>query len=279
MSFDSDLSKQQRRRQISSGSSDIELLGLFKFSLRSDDSLHRSVPNFSGLYHSDQAELFVRQVGIPTLRWTNQGSTLVPDSLASLDRGFADSLAHGDDSWQIHFKRALTQSLIKQYTNAITSYTTAIDRAPKNAFLYMNRSTTQSEMIDFISSLDDGFQRISVESDPVSRLNNRTRRVYSYTEAIDDLSRAAQLMPDFAYIYYNRGNLYCRSGRLAEALEDYTRAIELDPRLGEAYYNRGLVQIYLEDTHKGCLDMSKAGELGIEQAYKVLQVYETMRAQ
>ena len=86
-------------------------------------------------------------------------------------------------------------------------------------------------------------------------------------------SKAAKLLPDFAYIYYNRGNLLCLSGRMPEAIEDYTRAIELNPSFGEAYYNRGLIQIYLKDTRKGCLDMSKAGELGVADAYKVLRIY------
>ena len=94
-----------------------------------------------------------------------------------------------------------------------------------------------------------------------------------YDEAIADLNKAAKLLPDFAYIYYNRGNLLCLSGRMPEAIEDYTRAIELNPSFGEAYYNRGLIQIYLKDTRKGCLDMSKAGELGVADAYKVLRIY------
>ena len=61
------------------------------------------------------------------------------------------------------------------------------------------------------------------------------------------------------------------SGKLPEAYEDYTRAIELNPQFAEAYYNRGLVQIFMKDTRKGCLDISKAGELGIRQAYEVLR--------
>ena len=44
-------------------------------------------------------------------------------------------------------------------------------------------------------------------------------------------------------------------------------------RLAEAYYNRGLVLIYVKDREKGCLDMSKAGELGIEDAYSVIKKY------
>ncbi|MDE5706763.1 MAG: tetratricopeptide repeat protein, partial [Alistipes sp.] len=63
------------------------------------------------------------------------------------------------------------------------------------------------------------------------------------------------------------------SGRLPEAFDDFTRAIELDPLLAEAYYNRGLTQIYMKDTRKGCLDLSKAGELGIDEAYGILSRY------
>ena len=63
------------------------------------------------------------------------------------------------------------------------------------------------------------------------------------------------------------------SAQLPEAYDDYTRAIELEPSLGEAYYNRGLVQIFMKDTRKGCMDLSKAGELGIEAAYDVLRQF------
>jgi tetratricopeptide (TPR) repeat protein len=63
------------------------------------------------------------------------------------------------------------------------------------------------------------------------------------------------------------------SGELPAAYDDYTRAIELDPDLGEAYYNRGLVQIFMKDTRKGCMDLSKAGELGIAAAYDLLKEF------
>ena len=203
-----------------------------------------------------------------------RGLGLLPaDTVFLRDAAFGDRLRGGDVWLQAYFLRGVSQSLIRQYTSSIANYTAAIDRNPSNPFLYINRSTTQSEMIDFISSIDNGYQRIAVDSDPSSRLKTRSDRVYDYDEAIADLNKAAKLLPDFAYIYYNRGNLLCLSGRMPEAIEDYTRAIELNPSFGEAYYNRGLIQIYLKDTRKGCLDMSKAGELGVADAYKVLRIY------
>ena len=63
------------------------------------------------------------------------------------------------------------------------------------------------------------------------------------------------------------------SGKLPEAFDDYSKAIELWPSFAEAYYNRGLVQIYMKDTRKGCLDLSKAGELGLNEAYSLLKRY------
>ena len=43
--------------------------------------------------------------------------------------------------------------------------------------------------------------------------------------------------------------------------------------MGDAYYNRGLVLIYLKDREKGCIDLSRAGELGVVEAYNVINRY------
>jgi tetratricopeptide (TPR) repeat protein len=128
-------------------------------------------------------------------------------------------------------------------------------------------------MIDFISSIDNSFQRITIDSDPANRLLNRGTRTYNYDDAIEDINKAIKLYPTFAYSYYNRANLHAISNKLPEAYDDYTKAIELNPNFGEAYYNRGLVQIFMKDTRKGCLDLSKAGELGVKNAYEALKYY------
>lgn len=155
----------------------------------------------------------------------------------------------------------------------MNTYSKAIDLNPSNPFLYLNRSTTRAEMIDFISSIDNSYQQITIDSNPANRLNNNSKRTYSYDEAIADLNKAVKLYPDFAYAYYNRANLRALSGSLPEAFEDYSKAIELNPSFAEAYYNRGIIQIFMKDTRKGCLDISKAGELGITEAYEVLKRY------
>jgi tetratricopeptide (TPR) repeat protein len=55
------------------------------------------------------------------------------------------------------------------------------------------------------------------------------------------------------------------------AIADYTKAIELNPKYAEAYHNRGLSKINFGQKDNGCLDLSKAGELGLEQAYEAIK--------
>lgn len=248
----------------------MKLIPLFKFTLTQRDSATMARSN---IYHVQRMEDFKQKVGNEQLFISCNPSSIAADSLAAIDRNLVQRMLKEENNWVLLFERSVTQSLIKQYTNAVNTLSSAIMVNPTNPFLYLNRSTTRADMIDFISSIDNTYQRISIDSDPANRLRNSGVRQYSYDEAIADIDMAIKLFPNFAYSYYNRANLLAISGQLPDAYDDYTRAIELNPNFGEAYYNRGLVQIFMRDTHKGCLDLSKAGELGIEEAYETLKHY------
>ena len=98
-------------------------------------------------------------------------------------------------------------------------------------------------------------------------------RQWDYSEAIEDMMLSQQIVPDMPYVYFNLGNLYCLSSEHIASIENYSRAIELYPYMGDAYFNRGLVLIYLKDKEKGCIDLSRAGELGVDDAYGVIKKY------
>ncbi len=163
----------------------------------------------------------------------------------------------------------IVQLSMSQYTSAVNLLSEAIALNPNDPLLYINRAVARAEMIDYISSFAQN-DRISIDSERT--FTGRTR-TYSYDEAIEDLTRAAELAPELAYIYFNRANLYAYSGDMPAAYDDYTRALELAPYLADAYFNRGLVQIYMKDTQKGIIDLGKAGELGIKEAYDIIKRY------
>jgi tetratricopeptide (TPR) repeat protein len=106
-----------------------------------------------------------------------------------------------------------------------------------------------------------------------ARVKDQVTRQYDYSDAIDDMKKAAEVVSDLPYIYYNLANLYCLSADHIASLDNYTKAIDLYPYMGDAYFNRGLVLIYLKDKEKGCIDLSRAGELGVADAYGVIKKY------
>ena len=272
LSFDSKLAGASFERITSrrSNNEQMALLPLFKFTFTQEESEETAT---ASTFHSQRAEDFIKHLNNPLLAISCRESNIAPDSLVAMNRRLKSTATN--TSFENIFLLAISESLVKQYTNAINSYTSAIQASPTNPFVYLNRAATRAEMIDFISSIDNAYQRISIESDPARQLHNRSTRNYNYDEAIEDLTKAIKLHSGFAYAYYNRANLLALSGKLPEAFDDYTKAIELNENFAEAYYNRGLIQIFMKDTRKGCLDISKAGELGIAESYDVLKRYAT----
>jgi hypothetical protein len=57
------------------------------------------------------------------------------------------------------------------------------------------------------------------------------------------------------------------------AIADFTKEIEINPNFPNPYFNRGLEKIILKQKDSGCLDFSKAGELGFEDAYKAIKTF------
>lgn len=182
------------------------------------------------------------------------------------------------------FLRALHDSNDKQYNSAMNYYTQAIEKTESeaagydalySAFYHMNRGVLRAEMIEFISSIENNVQVLAMDDsgNTRARVRDQVVRQYDYTDAIEDMKRVVELIPNLPYAYFNLGNLYCLSSEHINSIENYTKAISLYPYMGDAYFNRGLVLIYLKDKEKGCIDLSRAGELGVQDAYGVIKKY------
>ncbi len=99
-----------------------------------------------------------------------------------------------------------------------------------------------------------------------------------YEIMLRDYDYILRLMPDMTFAYYNKANILCTQKEFNEAIRHYTKAIEYDSDFAQAYFNRGLTYIFLSSLQgesegayqKGLDDLSKAGELGIYQAYNLI---------
>ena len=54
---------------------------------------------------------------------------------------------------------------------------------------------------------------------------------------------------------------------------DYNRAININPEYAPSYFNRGVAKLLLYDDNGACVDLSKAGEMGMYKAYELIREY------
>ena len=156
LSFDAKLTGSSFDNATASSSTpqdvNMRLIPLFKFTLMNPDS---AMLARSAVYHAPRLEDFKKMVNNPRLMLSYEQSNIAPDSLVMMDRQWVEVMRREEPTWIMLFERGVTQSLIKQYTNAVSTLSSAIAANPSNPFLYINRSTTRAEMIDFISSIDN----------------------------------------------------------------------------------------------------------------------------
>ena len=256
---------------------DIRLRSLYKFVLTGEKD--NTVYALNRGYENPLITRFENQlpVGVKVLN--------VPEQLSAKELASVEAVAwDGEPDAEKLFLRALYDYDGKQFNSSLNYYGEAIEKAEDeaagynalySAFYHLNRGVLRAEMIDFISSIESNVQVLSMDDsgNTRARVKDQVIRQYDYTDAIEDMKKAARMVPDLPYVYYNLGNLYCLSSEHVNSIENYTKAIDLYPYMGDAYFNRGLVLIYLKDKEKGCIDLSRAGELGVQDAYGVIKKY------
>jgi len=179
----------------------------------------------------------------------------------------------------------------KQYT----SHRSLISLSPeKAASLYLARAIEFALVQDYSSAIDDCTKALQQNAPSLNvivtfcRANWRFKWL-EYQRATGDLTAESgmdfeimlrdydyvnRLAPDFAFAYYNKANMLCAQKEYSAAIEHYSKAIEVDGDFAEAYFNRGLTRIYIDQIEEGIADLSRAGELGIYQAYNLITRFQ-----
>ena len=163
------------------------------------------------------------------------------------------------------FARALDFYLVQDLENALTDLNEAIKCEPTYFLPYFNRAIVRYKLMESQKLLQDYEKNDRKVTSGLSTQSSDLGMVKR------DLDKVIELIPDFVYAYYNRGNVLASLKDYRAAIEDYDRAIELDAKFADAYYNRGLTHIFLGNNQQGIQDLSKAGELGLYSAYNVIK--------
>ena len=150
--------------------------------------------------------------------------------------------------------RAIAYSAIQDYDSAIDDLSTYLLEDSTSVLALWQRAACQLRINQFEAS-----QGTNVE------LKNASVQA--------DLNHALELSPHHPLLLCNRGTLMALRGDYKRAIDDYNAAIALEPQLAEAYFNRGLCYLFLKQNAEGTQDLSKAGELGLYNAYSLIKKY------
>ncbi|CCZ69470.1 tetratricopeptide repeat protein [Bacteroides gallinaceum] len=193
----------------------------------------------------------------------------VKQHFASID-DITEKIVKEPDNALHYFARALDFYLVQDFDNALEDLDRTIEK--DNAFFpaYFMRAMIHYKQLEYRKR--DANYEIEQSQEKTLQV-----RALDYAMVRDDLDEVIRLAPDFAYAYYNRGNIYAVMKDYRSALVDYNKAVELDSRFSDAYFNRGLTNVFLGNNSEGVQDLSKAGELGIFSAYSVLKRFTTMK--
>jgi tetratricopeptide (TPR) repeat protein len=89
--------------------------------------------------------------------------------------------------------------------------------------------------------------------------------------ALVDYTNAIAVSSNISIYYNERGNARMSLHDLDSAIVDYTKAIDINPKLAEAYANRARAYFILAKQEECCRDLMKADSLGYEDAARLLK--------
>ncbi len=176
-----------------------------------------------------------------------------------------------DDDLRI-FLRALSNYEIHNYRHAENDFQDLCVNPTYKLYATINIASLQQSKAELTLAEHNIQDDITISNKRNNDKNNiKTQLKPNYDQALNTLTSLLEDNSDNPFLWYNIGNIHLYMQEFHKAIDDYTMAIKYEKNLAEAYYNRGLTLIYLGEEELANSDLSKAGELGIKEAYAVIK--------
>lgn len=141
-----------------------------------------------------------------------------------------------------------------------------------NIYVAINMSSIQKDKAELILANQNYNDPVGINTKKSAEKRNITAPIKpDYQQALNTLIEIANKYKTNPFVWYNMGNVHLQMQEFHKAIDDYSLAIKYEKNLAEAYYNRGLTLLFLGEKELANSDLSKAGELGIKEAYAVIK--------
>ncbi len=161
-----------------------------------------------------------------------------------------------------------------EYVEALLHLNKAIEADAGNSAAYFLRGNIKDRFDDRHGAMKD--YNLAIEKNPrfaeaYFARGNVKMKLQDYYGAIDDFSKAISINENYVEAYFNRGKAKQYLQAYEDAINDCSKIIQINPKNYDAWYMRGILRIEFGDVKNGCLDLSKAGELGDLRAYDTIK--------
>lgn len=162
----------------------------------------------------------------------------------------------------------------QEYVEALVNLNKAIELDPNNSAAYYLRGNIKDNFEDRHGAMKD--YNVAIEKNPkfadaLYARGNVKMKLQDYYGAIDDFTAVIAINENFVEAYFSRGRAKQFLQAYQDAINDCSKIIQINPKNSDAYSMRGILRIEFGDTKNGCLDLSKAGELGDLKAYELIK--------
>ena len=164
---------------------------------------------------------------------------------------------------------------MKKLLYSITALIITLSGYSQTAQDYLDQGNARANLQDFKGAIDNYTKSLNINTNNPSAYYMRgfaKNWLEDYRGAIEDFTKSIDIVPASA-TYYLRACAKINLKDYYSAIDDFNKAIDIDPKDPKTYYNRGIAKNLIGQKDSGCLDLSKAGELGLSQAYESIQRY------
>jgi tetratricopeptide (TPR) repeat protein len=161
-----------------------------------------------------------------------------------------------------------------EFMESLLNVNKAIELDPNYSVAYYLRGNIKDRFDDRHGAMKDyntAIEKNTKFADAFFARGNVKMKLQDYYGAISDFSSAISINENYIEAYFNRGKAKQFLQAYEDAINDCSKIIQINPKNVDAYYMRGILRIDFGDVKNGCLDLSKAGELGDLKAYEVIK--------
>jgi tetratricopeptide (TPR) repeat protein len=162
----------------------------------------------------------------------------------------------------------------REFMEALLNLNKAIEVDPNYSQAFFVRANIKDAFDDRHGAMKDynsAIEKNAKFADAFFARGNVKMKLQDYYGAIADYTSAIAINENYIDAYFNRGKAKQFLQAYEDAINDCSKIIQLHPKNVDAYYMRGILRIDFGDMKNGCLDLSKAGELGDLKAYEMIK--------